>query len=289
MNNKQENLLQSCLTRLSTIDNNTRKRSETLNEQSSIKTKITNFFKPFLSLLITIFIATPLLFTAQSFLNAKSESIYYSITNQKNSYAPKYIVDLQESKEKEYKFGFNLLADINVYKGTIKTLYCVYSNDDENNFSSENFHLVDLKGTHSTVLDYYHYLVTPFSRSKFIIENYKLKQTISFGSFQKSKQKNIYLVSIDNKNNINLDILNVENQAKMQQTDTKDGNADIKIIPDDKNLHLEDAKHYSAEDFLNLEQYKYKDLGKIKKIEATYNQDKSKIISILKEYDLSIN
>ncbi|MBE9897133.1 hypothetical protein G8C15_17555 [Enterococcus casseliflavus] len=205
-----------------------------------LKERITTLLKKVLINLIIIFPITGLLtINLENILATKYAPLDYSFEDYRVTYDPTSIISLDENKESEYKHDFVVDTLCTVSSGEINKLYIVYTQDDSSYFSEKNFHPIELD-MHTSVMNWVASILPLPSNWKNkipIINNFnnisksQISFRLSFGSYEKITNKNIYLLTLDNQQNISINILNVESTAQFQQNNSTDISATLKIIP----------------------------------------------------------
>lgn len=172
-------------------------------------------FKYLFNLLITLFFIVPTTFQINNVLNAQNSKTEYKIHGIYDGHTKKRLVDWDDSHTPEqiFQYSIRINGTMNISKGQVKKVYIIYSKFEGDKIIETDFYPLQIKEKHASAFTYILKSLPYFDFSETPLMTDDFTQLISYHSAKESTTKPIYILSIDNQNNIDISVLIVRAKA----------------------------------------------------------------------------
>jgi len=215
MNNKKKfkNLLGGITIRLDQLANHSRIIVDENFNSNNKKNK--SFLKYFLNLLITFFIIIPTTFQINNILNAQNSKADYKVYGIYDGHTKKHLIDWDytHNPEQIYQYSIKINGTMDIYKGQVKKIYIVYSNFEGDAITEKDFYPVEITTKQASPLTYIVKSLPFFDFSKLPLFTTEFTELISYHSSNETMTKPVYILNIDNQNNIDISVLLINAKA----------------------------------------------------------------------------
>lgn len=251
---KFDNLLQSILFRLSSIEDSTKNIN---NNYKSKKKKwyyliMMSSLKWLFTFLLTIFIVIPTTYQINDTLSAKKASLNYEVVNLEphsttfgeSSYS-------RDNSDNKYSFNFNISGNFNSYYGIAKNIFLAYTTNEQSEFSEKNLHPVNFKSNNMS-FNYITRSIPYINNSNVPLQTFSFHDNISFILDSSSTTKPVYLIVIDKFNNVDISLILITGDSGITNTSNSPHSVISKINLETL-LKKPSLQFYSAQDILKIQ------------------------------------
>lgn len=225
MNSKKkfENIINSITVRLDQLVNYS--RVSTTNELDINKSKSKVMLKYLFNLLITFLFIVPTTFQINNVLNAQNSKTEYKIHGIYDGHTKKHSIDWDHthSPEQIFQYSIRINGTMDIYKGQIKKVYIIYSKFEGDKINETDFYPLQISEKPASPFTYILKSLPYCNFNSVPLLTDKFTQFMSYHSKDETTTKPIYILSVDNQNNIDISVLLIKAKADTinQITDRK--------------------------------------------------------------------